>query len=185
MDLCKDQAQDPQPVREKDSRGGISPPAFNGEPASEATPLVSEYTVFSAGSRRTIVGLCALAGFLSPFTAFTYFPALEYMADDLGVSLQLMDLTITMFLVVQGIIPAVLGDAADQIGRRPVYIFVLVVYCAASVLLTVQTSYPALMAGRMLQSAGSSGTIALGVMTISDIAPPHTRGQYLGAMLSG
>lgn len=73
MELGKYQVQGPQLVREKDIRDGILPPARNGESASEATPPVSEYTVFSAASRRTIVGLCALAGFLSPFAAFTYF----------------------------------------------------------------------------------------------------------------
>lgn len=151
------EASCPLPVLDDDA-GNVAAPVKVEGPVNSPTPTV-EYTVFTPGNRRIIVGLCALAGFLSPFTAFTYFPALEYMAEDLGVSLQLMDLTITMFLVIQGVIPAVLGDAADQIGRRPVYIFVLAVYCAASVLLTVQTSYPALMAGRMLQSAGSSGTV--------------------------
>ena len=131
--------------------------AENESPTETAPVRAAPYSVFGIGARRTIVALCALAGFLSPFSAFTYFPALEYMAEDLGVSLQLMDLTITMFLVVQGIIPAVLGDIADQVGRRPVYILVLIVYCVACVLLTVQRSYPVLMAGRMLQSAGSSG----------------------------
>lgn len=115
------------------------------------------YTVFSKTSKRIIVLLCAIAGFFSPFSAFTYFPALEYMATDLGVSLQLMNLTITVYLVIQGVIPAVLGDLADQIGRRPVYLLVLVVYVAACIGLAIQKSYAALVVLRMLQSAGSSG----------------------------
>lgn len=47
------------------------------------------YTIFTTASQYKIVALCGLAGFFSPFSAFTYFPALEYMAKDLGVSLQL------------------------------------------------------------------------------------------------
>lgn len=126
-------------------------------PRSQITQEENTYSAFSPHARRCIVALCALAGFLSPFSAFTYFPALEYMAVDLGVSLQLMNLTITMFLVVQAIIPAILGDVADQIGRRPVYILVLSVYSIACILLALQDSYAALMVGRLLQSAGSSG----------------------------
>ncbi|KAH9905311.1 putative major facilitator superfamily transporter [Xylariomycetidae sp. FL2044] len=145
----------------------------------------SAYSEFSAPARRTIVIICAFAGFFSPFSAFTYFPALAYMSEDLGVSLQLMELTITMFLVVQGVVPSLLGDLADQIGRRPVYIAALTLYFVACVGLAVQKSYPVLMVLRMLQSAGSSGTIALGIMVVSDLTPPHSRGRYVGALLSG
>lgn len=127
-----------------------------GTPGGE-TDSAPPYTVFSKTSKRIIVLLCAMAGFFSPFSAFTYFPGLEYMAADLEVSLQLMNLTITVYLVVQGVIPAVLGDLADQIGRRPVYLLVLVVYVAACIGLALQKSYVALVVLRMLQSAGSSG----------------------------
>lgn len=53
------------------------------------TEMDVPHTVFTTVSQRNIVALCGLAGFFSPFSAFTYFPALEYMAKDLGVSLQL------------------------------------------------------------------------------------------------
>jgi MFS family permease len=129
----------------------------NSSISQQCTPPPTPYTVFKTGQIRSIVALCALAGFFSPFSAFTYFPTLEYMATDLGVSLQLMNLTITMFIVVQGIIPAVLGDVADQIGRRPVYLLALVVYFGACLGLALQRSYPALLVLRMVQSAGSSG----------------------------
>ncbi|KAB5545925.1 putative major facilitator superfamily transporter [Coniochaeta sp. 2T2.1] len=154
------------------------------KPEPDSAPPPTPYTVFQNGQIRSTVALCALAGFFSPFSAFTYFPTLEYMAADLGVSLQLMNLTITMFIV-QGIIPAVLGDVADQIGRRPVYLLVLIIYFLACIGLALQRSYPALLVLRMLQSAGSSGTIALGIMVVADLAPPHSRGRYVGAMLSG
>lgn len=107
------------------------------------------------------------------------------MAADLNVSPQLMNLTITMYIVVQGVIPAVLGDLADQIGRRPTYLLVLVIYFVACVGLAIQRNYAALLVLRMVQSAGSSGTIALGVMVVADLAPPHSRGRYMGAMLTG
>lgn len=119
-----------------------------------------EYSAFDTKSKRCIVLLCALAGFFSPFSAFTYFPALEYVGSDLGVSLQLMNLSITVFLVIQAIAPPLLGDMADQIGRRPVYLLVLFVYVVACLGLALQRSYPALLVFRMVQSFGSSGTLS-------------------------
>lgn len=120
-----------------------------------------EYSAFDTKSKRYIVLLCALAGFFSPFSAFTYFPALEYIGGDLKVSLQLMNLSITVFLVIQAVAPPLLGDIADQIGRRPVYLFVLLVYFVACIGLALQRSYPALLVLRMVQSFGSSGTFSI------------------------
>lgn len=146
------------------------------EPTKDGVPgpvTEAPYTVFTKTQQRLIMTLCGAAGFFSPFSVFTYFPALNQIADDLGVTIQLMNLTITMYLVVQGIVPAVLGDLADQVGRRPVYVGVLGVYLAANLGLAVQRSYPALLVLRMVQSAGSSGKLPL----------EHTlRQRYTGAI---
>jgi multidrug resistance protein len=122
----------------------------------------------------------ALAGFFSPFSAFIYFPALNAIAQSLSVSLELMNLTITMYLVVQGILPSIFGDLSDTLGRRPIYLLVFSIYLCASLGLAFQKSYAALLVLRMLQSAGSSSTIALAYGVIGDIAPQHQRGGYVG-----
>ena len=115
------------------------------------------YNVFTPGQRRLVVLMAALAGFFSPFSAFIYFPAIDYVSADLGVTVQLVNVTITVYLIVQGVIPAFFGDLADQVGRRPVYLLVLSVYLVSCISLALQRSYPALLVLRMLQSAGSSG----------------------------
>lgn len=120
-------------------------------------PSNNVYTAFSTAEKRGILFLIAVAGFFSPFTAFIYFPALESIAADLNVSIQLINVTITMYLVVQEIIPSIFGNLADVIGRRPIYIIALSIYLCASLGLAFQKSYAALLVLRMLQSAGSSG----------------------------
>lgn len=115
------------------------------------------YSVFTPMQVRLIVFMAALAGFFSPFSAFIYFPSVDYISADLHVSVQLVNITITAYLIVQGVVPAFFGDLADQIGRRPVYLLVLSVYFVSCIGLAIQRSYPALLVLRMLQSAGSSG----------------------------
>ena len=138
------------------------------------------YSVFSVTERRMIVFLVAMAGFFSPFSAFIYFPALKTIAKSLSVSLELTNITVTMYLIVQGIVPSIFGDLSEGLGRRPVYLLVFIIYIAASIGLACQNSYAGLLVLRMLQSAGSSGTIALAYGVISDIAAPHERGGYVG-----
>ena len=77
-------------------------------------------------------------------------------------------------------VPSIFGDLSESIGRRPVYLINFSIYCAASVGLALQRSYVALLLLRMLQSARSSGAIALAHGVIGDIAAPHERGIYVG-----
>lgn len=143
------------------------------------------YSVFSKYTKRWTVFLIALAGFFSPLSANIYFPSLNYLARDLNVSIELINLTITAYLVCQGIVPSIVGDAADNLGRRPVYIAAFVIYFGANIGLALQNSYAALLILRVLQSSGSSGTIALAISVVADLAPPHERGKYVGAALCG
>src|SRR5271154_2065674 len=145
-----------------------------------SVPASFPYSTFTLREKRGIVFLVALAGFFSPFSAFIYFPALNAIAQSLSVSLELMNITITMYLVVQGIVPSIFGDLSDTLGRRPTYLLVFLIYLSASLGLAFQNSYTALLVLRMLQSAGSSGTIALAYGVIGDIAPQHERGGYVG-----
>lgn len=138
------------------------------------------YSAFQKSDKLLIVFLVATAGFFSPFSAVIYFPALKAIASSLDVTLELMNVTVTMYLIVQGIVPSIFGEISENIGRRPIYLAVFIVYFIASVGLGIQNSYGALLALRMLQSAGSSGTIALAYGVIADIAPPHERGGFVG-----
>ncbi len=79
----------------------------------------------------------------------------------------------------------ILGSIADQLGRRPVYLLVFFMYILANVGLALQTSYPALLLLRMLQSAGGSATIGLGYGVVGDITQPSERGAYMGILGCG
>lgn len=79
-------------------------------------------------------------------------------------SLELMNLTITAYSICQGIVPSIVGDLADMIGRRPVYLLVFLTYLSANTGLALQDSYPALLVLRMFQSTGSSGKLSVMVV---------------------
>lgn len=119
------------------------------------------YSTFDITQKWNIVCLCGFAAFFSTFSAFTYFPALEHVADDLDTTLSPVYVSVTVYLVTQGVAPVFFGDLADQIGRRPVYLVALAVYVAACIGLALQRSYAALMVLRILQSAECSGEFSL------------------------
>ena len=143
------------------------------------------YTIFTKNQRLGIVLLVALASVYSPLSSFIYYPALTAVANDLHTTLSKVNLTITSYMVVSGVAPMILGGIADQLGRRPVYLLAFSMYVLANLGLALQTSYPALLLLRMLQSAGGSATIGLGYGIVGDIAESSDRGAYMGILGCG
>ena len=124
--------------------------------------------------------MAAMGGFFSPLSANIYFPALNALARDLKVSNQLINLTLTSYMIFQGFAPTIFGDLGDMTGRRPAYVIGFVIYVGANIGLALQNQYAALFVLRCLQSTGSSGTVALGNGVVGDVASSGERGRYMG-----
>ena len=88
---------------------------------NDPTPPIP-YSTFTKLQKRLIVFLVAFAGMFSPLSSFIYYPAITSLCKDLHVSIELINLTITSYMVVSGIAPAAIGDLADMTGRRWVYV---------------------------------------------------------------
>lgn len=153
--------------------------------ATTASAADPPFSIFTLNQKRFIVFMASWAGFFSTVSANIYFPALNPLARDLKVSNALINLTITTYMIFQGLAPSVLGTLADAWGRRPAYIVCFVVYIAANIGLALQNNYAALMVLRCLQSTGSSATIAMASAVVSDVSTPAERGAYMGFTISG
>ncbi|KAL4953152.1 major facilitator superfamily domain-containing protein [Aspergillus filifer] len=144
-----------------------------------------QYSSFSTGQKRLIVTMVTLGSFFSPLSGQIYYPIMPTLVQTYDLTPALINLTITSYMLLQGLAPAFMGTFADVCGRRPAYILSFTIYTVANIGIALQTNYPALMVLRCLQSAGSSGTVAFGYGVISDIATPAERGTYVGPMSAG
>jgi MFS family permease len=148
----------------------ISDPGERGSQSSsednllyhEPDPTFAVYSNFSKAQKRRIVFLTAFISLFSSLSSFIYYPGMTFIANDLYVSIELMNLTITSFMIISGIAPTLLGEMADFVGRRPIYMGMLIVYVGANIALALQHSYQALLLLRMAQSFGSSGEKEIG-----------------------
>jgi multidrug resistance protein len=77
------------------------------------------------------------------------------------------------------------GDFGDVAGRRPAFILAATIYIIANLGLALQDNYAALLILRMVQSAGSSGTLALGYAVVADVSVSAERGKYMGIVGAG
>ncbi|KAI8086461.1 major facilitator superfamily domain-containing protein [Halteromyces radiatus] len=154
----------------------LAPP----HPVTHDTKTNKPYSIFSKRQKGMIVILAALSSFISPFSANIYFPALNTIRIDLNTTAEMISLTVTVYMIFQGLSPSFWGSLSDSWGRRPVYLMTLFIYVLACIGLFYTPNYTALLILRMLQAVGSSSVIAIGAGTIGDIAGPSERGGYMG-----
>lgn len=133
------------------------------------------------GSHSSVDTSSAVSGFASNI----YFPALPTIAHDLDVSIELVNLTVTTYLIFQGIAPSFWGPLSDVKGRRVAYCCTFVVFLAACVGLALAENYATLIVLRCLQSTGSASTVAIGSGVIGDITTRENRGGFMGVFQAG
>ncbi|GAW02376.1 MFS general substrate transporter [Lentinula edodes] len=150
--------------------------------AADAEFTERPYSVYTSKEKWFIVTLVSFAGIFSPFTANIYFPAIPTLTSVFHKSTELINLTVMMYMVLQGLSPMFFGSFADFHGRRPIFILCLFVLCLSCVGLALvpTNAYWLLMVLRCLQATGSASTIALGAGVIGDIAVPSERGGFFG-----
>ncbi|KAH1556013.1 hypothetical protein KXX57_002011 [Aspergillus fumigatus] len=144
-----------------------------------------DFSVFTTNEKRAIILMGSLAGFFSPLSSSIYFPALDTIASSLQVSITKINLTVTTYLLLQGASPMLIAGFSDKVGRRPAYIICFTIYIAANIGLSLQNSYAALMVLRCIQSAGSSGTVALSNGLVGDMITSAERGSYIAVASIG
>ncbi|KAJ5689601.1 hypothetical protein N7462_003993 [Penicillium macrosclerotiorum] len=155
-------------------------------PSSDSINLESQlpspppYHVFTRSQKLQMVCIVSLAAIFSPLSSNIYFPALGVISNELNVSMSLVTLTVTVYMIVQGLAPSFWGSFSDVIGRRAIFIGTFIVYIIANVALGVSTNYGQLMAFRALQAAGSAATISIGAGVIGDITTSAERGSLVG-----
>ncbi len=143
------------------------------------------HSAFGKYQKLFIVVMVTLASFFSPLSGQIYYPVMPTLVNNYHLTTALGNLTVTTYMILQGLAPSFMGTFADNGGRRPAYIIAFAIYTAANIGLALQNSFAALLVLRCIQSAGSSGTIAFGYGVIADIATPAERGKYIGPMSAG
>jgi MFS family permease len=152
----------------------------------EEPPIVPEvYSIFTKWQKVLIVTIVSLAATFSSFSGNIYYPSLPNIAVDLSVSSELVNLTVTSYMVFQGLAPQIWSAIADVKGRRITYIVTFIIFFGACVGLAETKAYSQLLVLRCLQSTGSASTIAIGAGVIGDITKREERGGYMGIFQAG
>src|ERR687890_1084914 len=90
----------------------------------------------------------------------------------------------SVYLLTQAVTVPVYGKLADVLGRKPVLLFGIAVFVAASVLCGLAWSMPALIVGRALQGLGAGAIQPIGMTVIGDLYSVAERAKVQGYVAS-
>jgi MFS family permease len=143
------------------------------------------YSIFTSQQKAVIVTIVSIAATFSGFASNMYFPAIPTIAADLPVSAELINLTVTSYMIFQAFSPTLWGAFSDLRGRRLAYICTFIVFLGACIGLGETRRFYQLLVLRCLQSTGSASTVAIGAGVIGDITTREERGGYMGIFQAG
>jgi DHA1 family bicyclomycin/chloramphenicol resistance-like MFS transporter len=117
---------------------------------------------------RMILVLGALVA-LGPLTLDLYLPALPKIADDLGVSSSVTQLTLTGTLAGLAFGQLIVGPLSDSLGRRRPLIAGIVLHMLASLMCLVAPNIEVLGIARVLQGVGASAAMVVAIAVVGDL----------------
>lgn len=116
-----------------------------------------------------------------------YAPAMPSVTHALQTSPNMVQLTVTMFLIAAGLSQLVYGPLSDHWGRRPLLIVGLSIYVIGAILCTFATNMFLLLLGRFIQGMGTGAVMALNRIIIRDAfnGPQLVKAMsYIGAFIA-
>jgi MFS transporter, DHA1 family, multidrug resistance protein len=131
-----------------------------------ATSLTAE--VATPSHLRMIVVLGALVA-LGPLTIDMYLPALPRIADELGVSSSVAQLTLTGTLAGLALGQLIVGPLSDSLGRRRPLMAGIVLHMLASLLCLFAPDITVLSLARGLQGMGAAAAMVVAVAVVGDL----------------
>jgi MFS family permease len=140
-----------------------------------------DYTTFTRPQRHLLTLLVGLAAITSPLTATIYLPLLPILRTRFQTDAQAINLTLSIYVIFQAISPMLFGPPSDNLGRRPILMLTISIYCAGNIGLALnKSSYAALLVLRAVQSLGASAAYAIAYGIVADVCLPGERGRMLG-----
>lgn len=105
--------------------------------------------------------------------------ALPRIAGELG-GIAYISWIVTAFLLTATIAAPIYGKLSDVYGRRHMLTVSMSVFLGTSMLCSLASTMPQLIAARALQGLGAGGLVTLSQSTIGDLVGPRQRGRYQG-----
>ncbi len=137
-------------------------------------------------SHRIVLVALALGYALGPLATQMLTPAVPFVHRDLAIPMPVAQMLISLSFVAISAATVIYGPLADRVGRRPVLLAGTALFCAGSLVAALAATPDVMIAGRIVQAAGSAAGIVLTRTIVHDLYGAERSGQviaYLTAVM--
>ncbi|OAX41598.1 vacuolar DHA amino acid exporter [Rhizopogon vinicolor AM-OR11-026] len=111
-------------------------------------------------------------------------PANARIQSDLRATTSEISWTLSVFILIQGVLPLLWSTISEIKGRKFVYVSSMALFALASAIVALSKTIGLVIGMRGLQAAGSSALLSIAAGTLADIYEPHERGAKMGIYYS-
>lgn len=130
-------------------------------------------------SPTTILWLIAGCLMLQPLSTDLYLASLPHLATDFGVTPAAVQQTLSLFVIGFGVAQLISGPLSDRFGRRPVLLWGLAIYIAASLACALAPTLSFLVAARFVQAIGCCTAAVIARAMVRDAYAPADGARML------
>ncbi|MGP4843851.1 Bcr/CflA family efflux MFS transporter [Marinobacter sp. 1Y8] len=117
---------------------------------------------------------------LGPFSVDTYLPAFPAIAQTLGVDMQSVSLSVSVYIFALAFGQLIGGALSDRFGRKPILFAGLGVFVVASLILSQTQTLSVLLGGRALQAIGAGWVL----VSVPALVRDRVHGQQAAKLFS-
>lgn len=133
--------------------------------------------------RLALAFLLSLLGMLGPFNIDMYLPSFPDIANDLGTSASLVQLSLTACLIGLAVGQVVVGPISDAKGRRKPLLVSISLFAVSSLLCALAPNIETLVAARFLQGFTASAGIVLSRAVVRDVFSGRELAKFFALLM--
>jgi EmrB/QacA subfamily drug resistance transporter len=134
--------------------------------------------------QKWILGLAALAAFMTALDALVVTTALSTIRRDLSASVAQLEWTVNAYNLSFAVLLMTAAALGDRFGRRRMFVGGIALFSVSSAACAVAPSIGALIAARAVQGAGAALVTTLALALVGVAFPPERRGSALGVFFA-
>ncbi|MFH1034827.1 MAG: MFS transporter [Pseudomonadota bacterium] len=134
-------------------------------------------------SKKSIIGLLGLAGFVVMADNWVVSPILPAIAENLNVDIAKAGLLISAYMVPFGLFQLIFGPLADRYGKKQVITFSMVIFTLATGLCALGGSLFGLSLYRALTGVFAASVMPISLALIGDLFPLQERQGAIGTFM--
>ncbi|AXL11660.1 DHA2 family efflux MFS transporter permease subunit [Microbacterium foliorum] len=144
------------------------------------TPTSSAPTGEIARSDMRVIWLLLVAAFVAILNETTMGIAIPHLNEDLGIPPELGQWLTSAFMLTMAVVIPTTGFILQRFTTRQVFIAAMSLFSLGTLVALVAPGFAVLLAGRVIQAAGTGIMMPLLMTTIMNVVPAQSRGRMMG-----